>query len=116
MIGHHPFGYTYFTPLLGGLKGASRLFDTDYWGLSARYAAEWLNAQPGEHLKIYIETPWDTMTPYLEPLSRYEQVQAREDTNLEVLTYREKSPGSALPPTIRSQSSRGKFHSSSRAR
>lgn len=27
----HPYQYLYYNPLVGGLEGASRLYDTDYW-------------------------------------------------------------------------------------
>ncbi len=39
----HPYQYIYFNQLVGGLKGAAGRFETDYWGLGLREAAEWVN-------------------------------------------------------------------------
>ncbi|MGE9295089.1 MAG: ArnT family glycosyltransferase, partial [Puniceicoccales bacterium] len=40
----HPYQYVYFNASSGGLRGALGQYETDYWGLSHRQAAEWLNA------------------------------------------------------------------------
>lgn len=40
----HPYQYVYFNHISGGLPAAYNHRDTDYWGLSYREAAEWLNA------------------------------------------------------------------------
>ena len=39
----HPYQYVYFNRTSGGLNAAYNHRDTDYWGLSYREAAEWLN-------------------------------------------------------------------------
>jgi hypothetical protein len=39
----HPYQYIYFNQFVGGLKGAAGRFETDYWGLGLREAAEWVN-------------------------------------------------------------------------
>ncbi len=38
----HPFEYTYFNELIGGLKGAQGKFDSDYWGASYKESSEWI--------------------------------------------------------------------------
>lgn len=38
----HPFEYIYFNELTNGLKGADKLFQTDYWGASYIEAADYL--------------------------------------------------------------------------
>lgn len=38
----HPYQYTYFNPLFGGLKKAYGKFETDYWMLSVKEAADWI--------------------------------------------------------------------------
>jgi 4-amino-4-deoxy-L-arabinose transferase-like glycosyltransferase len=38
----HPYEYIYFSPLVGGVPGASLQYDADYWGICTRPAAEWL--------------------------------------------------------------------------
>jgi hypothetical protein len=39
----HPYQYIFFNRLAGGLQGAAGRFETDYWGLALREAAEWVN-------------------------------------------------------------------------
>ncbi|MEM1216645.1 MAG: tetratricopeptide repeat protein [Bacteroidota bacterium] len=52
----HP--YVYFNPLAGGVSGAYGEYELEYWGVSAKQAVEWLEAQgklnppPGDTLKI----------------------------------------------------------------
>ncbi|HEY5039234.1 MAG TPA: hypothetical protein VIJ93_09210 [bacterium] len=41
----HPYEYVYFNETVGGLKGTSGEFETDYWGASNREAVNWLNAE-----------------------------------------------------------------------
>lgn len=43
MITLHPYQYVYFNQLSGGLPAAYNRDETDYWGLSHKEAAEWLN-------------------------------------------------------------------------
>jgi hypothetical protein len=38
----HPYEYTYFSPLIGGIPGASGKYEMDYWGICNKPAAEWL--------------------------------------------------------------------------
>lgn len=38
----HPYEYTYFNAIAGFLPGASRRFETDYWGTSYYEGARWL--------------------------------------------------------------------------
>ncbi len=42
MVRFHPHEYVYFNPLVGGLKGAYGLYETDYWGNSLRMGSEWI--------------------------------------------------------------------------
>ncbi|HUO58458.1 MAG TPA: hypothetical protein VMV05_09825 [bacterium] len=41
----HPYQYTYFNELAGGIKGAYGKYETDYWVASMKEAVEWLKAQ-----------------------------------------------------------------------
>lgn len=41
----HPYEYVYYNKLTGGLGGAVGRYETDYWILSYREAAEWINKQ-----------------------------------------------------------------------
>ena len=42
MISMHPYQYSYFNPLFGGIKKAYGNFETDYWMLSVKEASNWL--------------------------------------------------------------------------
>lgn len=42
----HPYQYTYFNCLAGGVSGAAGHYETDYWLTSYKEAIEWIEAQP----------------------------------------------------------------------
>jgi hypothetical protein len=42
MIQLHPYEYIYYNQLVGGVPGAYRRFETDYWGTAESAAAKWL--------------------------------------------------------------------------
>ncbi len=44
MLEIHPYEYAYFSPLIGGLPGASGQFEIDYWNTCQKAASEWLAA------------------------------------------------------------------------
>jgi len=48
MVRNHSHPVTYFSPLVGGVEGAWKRYETDFWGNSVREAVEWIqeNAEP----------------------------------------------------------------------
>ena len=42
-IGLHPYQYIYFNELSGGLKGAGKSYDSDYWSASRIEAVRWIS-------------------------------------------------------------------------
>lgn len=48
MIKNHPNEDVYFSPMIGGVDGAFKKYETDYWGNSDRAAVEWIqnNVKP----------------------------------------------------------------------
>lgn len=78
----HPYEYTYFNPLVGGLARASHGYDTDYWGLSLRSAAETLTEYrrellgPEGRLVFMTNAPWHLFEPWLDDPSKYEKIGA----------------------------------------
>ncbi|MBI2009537.1 MAG: glycosyltransferase family 39 protein [Candidatus Chisholmbacteria bacterium] len=44
MVELHPYEYVYFNQLVGGLKGASGQYETDYWGKTNREAVLWFRS------------------------------------------------------------------------
>lgn len=57
MVNLYPYEYSYFSPLVGGLAGAKGLYDTDYWGICNKPAAEWL----ANHYRAFTHKPNPTM-------------------------------------------------------
>ncbi len=43
MIQLHPYEYTYFNEVTGGIKGAYQKYEIDYWGESFKETTEWIN-------------------------------------------------------------------------
>ncbi len=76
----HPYEYTYFNPLVGGLARASHGYDTDYWGLTLRSAAETLGEYrrellgPEGRLVFMTNAPWHLFEPWLDDPSLYEKI------------------------------------------
>src|SRR5438552_15565907 len=42
MVAVRPYEYMYFSPLVGGVPGATGKYDMDYWGVCNKLSAEWL--------------------------------------------------------------------------
>ena len=61
-----PYEYAYFSPLIGGIKGAPGLYETDYYGSCSMAAAKWL-AQNYHHYTSS-STPTVGASFLLEPL------------------------------------------------
>lgn len=49
MVRNHPLEGLYFSPLIGGIRGAFGRYEIDYWSESQRQAVEWIvrNSAPG---------------------------------------------------------------------
>jgi hypothetical protein len=56
MFKNHPNEYVYFSPIIGGIDGAWKKYETDYWGNSVRQAVEWIqeNIKPDSENVIRI--------------------------------------------------------------
>ncbi|MBI2641435.1 glycosyltransferase family 39 protein, partial [Candidatus Roizmanbacteria bacterium] len=70
MIRLHPYEYFYYNAFIGGLKGASENYETDYWGLSFKEAAQWLNNNlddPTRHYTLFVEGDPLSSFYYLKP-------------------------------------------------
>jgi len=57
MANLHPYEYTYFSPIVGGLSGASSRYETDYYNSCDKDAAQWL----ASHYRDYPHTPQPTV-------------------------------------------------------
>lgn len=54
----HPYEYTYFNELVGGIEGAKGNYDLDYWRICTKPAAQWL----GTHYQSLTHKPHPTVT------------------------------------------------------
>lgn len=64
----HPFEYVYYNSLVGGVNGAVRRFETDYWGTSFKEAMDYVNEVAPEQGRILILTgPDDVARQYARP-------------------------------------------------
>jgi hypothetical protein len=62
----HPYEYTYFNHLSGRLASAQYQYESDYWGLSFKESAQWLNSNvPKQSQKVAILGPGLSALPFL---------------------------------------------------
>lgn len=102
----HPHAYVYFNPLAGGLAKASHRYESEYWGLSLRSAAEWLgerrSASTGSERAFVVGTnaPWHLLEPWLDAPASYRRVGINKPSDM-ILVYHRFRPrletGSAAP-------------------
>ena len=57
IIAGHPYQYVYYNVLVGGLEGAARQYELDYWCTSYREAMEFVNAIASEGAIIAVQHP-----------------------------------------------------------
>lgn len=60
----HPYEYIYYNSLIGGVGGAFRRFDLDYWFTSSREALEYLNGTAPQDSKISVLGESYLIIPY----------------------------------------------------
>jgi hypothetical protein len=63
----HPYQYVYYNSLVGGTGGAFRKFELDYWGVSYREAALWLNENAPANANVGGDGPDHLLYVYLRP-------------------------------------------------
>ena len=76
----HPYEYTYYNSLVGGVGGAFRKFELDYWGTSYRQIALELNRIAPPSSTVWVEGPTHILDTYarrdLQIYSTYEAERA----------------------------------------
>lgn len=73
----HPYEYIYYNSFVGGEGGAFRRFELDYWGISYREAADWLNETAPPQANVWVEGPAHLLHMYLrEDLNLYSTYEA----------------------------------------
>lgn len=53
----HPYEVVFFNRLAGGTSGARERFELDYWGLSLKAAAEWIDTHAPTGSRIWLTAP-----------------------------------------------------------
>lgn len=53
----HPYEYIYYNSFIGGVDGAQHKFELDYWGISYREAAEYVNKIAPPNATIWVDGP-----------------------------------------------------------
>ena len=51
----YPYQYIYYNPFVGGVQGAYRNYDLDYWNLAYKEAQEYINLRAIPNANIYID-------------------------------------------------------------
>jgi hypothetical protein len=95
----HPYEYIYYNRLVGGVPGAFRQYELDYWGTSYREAAGYLASVAPANATIWVEGPTHLLQLYARPdlkiystyeserLDRYDYVVALTRFDLDLKSY-----------------------------
>lgn len=57
IVALHPYEYIYYNQFVGGVRGADGRFEMDYWAISYRKAAEYVNSVASPNADIWVEGP-----------------------------------------------------------
>lgn len=67
MAALHPYEYVYYNSLAGGVQGAFRQYEMDYWATSYREAAEYLNRTAPQNARVVVWGPDHLVQNYARP-------------------------------------------------
>jgi hypothetical protein len=104
----HPYEYIYFNSFVGGVKGAFRHYELDYWATSYKEAAEYLNGAAPTGAKIAVVGTDLIFKPYARPdlkVYYFNGIDVSEDFDYVVVTSRANNdlavcPGAKVVKTI----------------
>lgn len=71
MVKNHPYQYTYYNELAGGMKGAYGKYETDYFGASTREIAHWMQANIPNIQKDSLKIASDYFIPLKDYFTDY---------------------------------------------
>jgi hypothetical protein len=60
----HPYEYIYYNALVGGVRGAYRQYELDYWATSYRRAMESLDLAAPPGARVFVAGPWQAAAPF----------------------------------------------------
>jgi hypothetical protein len=84
----HPYQTSYFSPLVGGIRGADGRYEIDYWGSSYREAIEWLNSHAPEQR---VDRKITVLLGSSSNLAKA-GVKSHADSRFEILTFEDLGP------------------------
>ncbi|MCA2000534.1 MAG: hypothetical protein LDL51_01580 [Chloroflexi bacterium] len=99
IVALHPYEYIYYNRFIGGVDGAANRFELDYWGISYREAAEYVNQVAPPNATVWLEGPAALFQLYAredlktystneaERAERYDYVVATTRYNLDETAY-----------------------------
>jgi len=64
IVGLHPYEYIYYNEIVGGVGGAARRYELDYWGTGFRQAMEELNRIAPEGASVAVSGPLTSAWPF----------------------------------------------------
>jgi hypothetical protein len=95
----HPYEYIYYNSFIGGTNGAAERFELDYWGISYREAADYVNGVAPANSVVWVEGPSHLFELYaredlkiysdheVERADRYDYVVATTRYNLDGISH-----------------------------
>jgi hypothetical protein len=63
----HPYEYVYYNTLVGGVAGAYREYELDYWAISYREAMEGVNRLAAPGAAVEVAGPWLSAATFARP-------------------------------------------------
>jgi hypothetical protein len=75
----HPYEYVYYNQLVGGVRGAFRHYEMDYWATSYREATDYVNAVAPSHAHIAVWGPDTLVASYARSDLEVERLRGRLD-------------------------------------
>ncbi len=88
IINLHPYQYIYYNSLIGGVEGAFRKFETDYWYTSYYESTKYINQVSSKNDTILVYGSWQIVDYYArEDLTIIRYIKDDEETQFEESDY-----------------------------
>ena len=98
----HPYEYVYYNQLVGGVRGAFRRYEMDYWATSYREATDYVNAIAPSHARVAVWGPDTLVASYARNDLGIERLRGKIDEdsdlpNLAILSTRHNKDQTLFP-------------------
>jgi hypothetical protein len=102
LITLHPYQYVYYNSIGGGLAGAFRRFEMDYWTTSYREATRFINETAPEGARVLVWGPEHTVETYARPdlgIEKYrkENTKSNASANFAIVSSRNNKDVTLFP-------------------